>query len=154
MKQLSRSKVLLLAIVFSASVALFVPQIQAEGQCQAGETSKIINSTVVCVSQNQSQAQEQNNNQSQTNNNNQNVDINLNPSISNTNTININPSPVAGVVVVTQARQTVSELPKTGLPIAGVLLTSLVPVGAGLRKLKAKGKMTTPNTIWLEKQLQ
>ena len=57
-------------------------------------------------------------------------------------------------LVVNQIPTTVKELPKTGLPLAAVAITSLFPVASRFRKMGKKGSASeTANSIWMKKQL-
>ncbi len=140
--------------------------------CPVGYIGKIFGSNIICVTQNQEQEQTQNNTQTQNNNNKQEVNVTVNPHIENTNnnnvtvnnsgstfssTVTINTESgvkVAGVSVVNQIPTTVKELPKTGLPLAAVAITSLFPVASRFRKMGKKGSVSeTANSIWMKKQL-
>jgi hypothetical protein len=91
-----------------------------------------------------------NNNNSQTQNNNQ--------------TVNVTGGTTTPVVlaaanqpkVVATAGQQVSELPKTGLPLAGWALAGLLPLGAKLRRFGKtnEDQEETANFIWEERELK
>jgi hypothetical protein len=144
-------------------------------QCPVGKISKVVDSTIICISQNQeqTQTQTQNNNQNQTVN--QNVTAtggssssssssssNVNLTVNNpTNTVTNNT--VREVVAVTnpttpqvvmQTKGDVTELPRTGLPLAALALAGLAPAGFGLKKFAKKStEEVSANSIWTEKQL-
>lgn len=122
-------------------------------ECKANEIKVIKNSQAQC----QAQTQTQNNNQSQDNNQTQ-----TQGSISNTNSNNVtvnNPAPqvlaaTSAPQVVTVAASTAKELPKTGLPLAGLALTGLIPFGLKLRKYSQKDNPeSSANFIWEERQI-
>lgn len=164
-------------------------------QCPVGHIKKIIDSTIVCVSQNQ----EQNQNQTQNNNQNQNVNNNSNAtggsssssSSSSSNatlTVNnyTNPTPVpttttyvyyntAGqqvlgtstntvyvptkggdVKVISQVPYGINELPRTGLPLAGLGFSALLPIGMIAKRYSKKDGTSgnSPREIWKERQFK
>lgn len=142
-------------------------------QCPVGKVSKVVNSTVICVSQNQNQDQEQTQNNDQNQNVNQNVESNGGSSASSstsTSSVNLtinNPAPSATpdttttIVytqttpqVVSQTKGDVTELPKTGLPLAALALGGLVPGGVVFKRFGKKNNAEeSANDIWMERQL-
>lgn len=56
--------------------------------------------------------------------------------------------------VIAQTPSTIKELPKTGLPLAGIALASLLPGGFMFKKLSKKGNSeASANSIWMDRQL-
>ena len=138
-------------------------------QCPINTIRKIEGSSVVCVSQNQSQSQ------SQTQDNNQSVNV----SNTNNNSISNSGSALAAATsaptstptstptsqpqatqkgstpqVIAQTPTQTKELPKTGLPLAGWALASLLPVGFKLKNLGHSKDIESANTLWEEKQFR
>lgn len=130
--------------------------------------------TIVQFIQTQAQSQQQNSTQTQNNNNNQNVVVEVNPRIENHNNITIGNSnggkvhsknislnsvagstQVAGVAVAYQAPSTITELPKTGLPLLALGILSMFPVGSSLRNLGKKNSVEeSANSAWMRKNLK
>lgn len=142
-------------------------------QCPVGKVSKVVNSTVICVSQNQNQNQNQTQNNDQNQNVNQNVTANggsSSSSSSSSSSVNLTinnptPTPAASTTtttvvytqtvpqVVAQTKGDVTELPKTGLPLAALALGGLVPGGVVFKRFGKKNVEESANDIWVERQL-
>ena len=104
-------------------------------QCPAGFVATISGSNIICVQQVQNQ------NQSQSTSSNASTGaINVNVGGS-TQTVNIPPP-----ITVTQQ---VTQLPKTGLPLAVWLFSVLLPAGIGIKKFGSKGQSQTENARYL-----
>ena len=123
--------------------------------------------------QNQNQEQTQNNSQNQTNNQNANATGgNSSSSSSSNSSVNLtinnpNPTPAPSASttvvytsttttpqVVTQVKGAVTELPKTGLPLAALALGGLLPGGMAFKRFGKKDQVEeSANSIWIERQL-
>lgn len=89
------------------------------------------------------QSQSQNQSQSQT--------VNVNNTNNNNNTVTVNTPAVAAPQVVSQSTSTAKALPKTGLPLAAVGMSALLPVGLKLRKRFTGSDTDSANFIWEER---
>lgn len=63
-------------------------------------------------------------------------------------------TPAAQPKVVTVAASEVQALPKTGLPLAGVALGGLLPIGMRLRRIGKSKDILSANSIWEQRQFQ
>ena len=127
---------------------------QVDLQCPAGFVSVVSGSNIFCLQQVQSQ------NQSQTVN--QTVTATGGSSSATGGSSNVNVTSGAGSPVVAGAAKPlvagvstkVTELPKTGLPIAAWVLSGLLPAGLGLRKFGSfgKGLKDTPRYLWQKRE--
>ena len=147
-------------------------------QCPVGKVAKVVDSTIICVaqSQTQQQTQTQQNDQRQavtqtvtatggssssSSSSSSSVHVTVaNPSATPTPTPTPSATPTTVVVttttpqVVAQVKGAVTELPKTGLPLAALALGGLLPAGFGLKKFTKKDtEEISANSIWTEKQL-
>jgi uncharacterized repeat protein (TIGR01451 family) len=96
-------------------------------QCPSGTTfQKVEGNNIICINNNNSQSQ------TQTQNNNQNVTIN-----------NTTPSAAPAVLGTTIVR----ELPKTGLPLAGVAALALGPVGYAVKRFGKSNVEETDDSV-------
>ena len=136
-------------------------------QCFNPSPSPLPSPSSAPQSQEQNQEQTQNNSQNQTNNQNANATGGNSSSSSSSNssvnlTIN-NPTPAPTTTtvvykqttpqVVTQVKGAVTELPKTGLPLAALALGGLLPAGFGLKRFGKKSEEFSANSIWTEREL-
>lgn len=136
---------------------------QVDLQCPAGFISVVSGSNIFCLQQ------VQNNNQNQTVN--QTVNATGGSSTASGGSSSANATSGGGVPVVVAAAQPavvvaqpqvagvstkVTELPKTGLPVAAWVLSGLLPAGLGLRKFGSFGKdqKDTARYLWQKREFE
>jgi hypothetical protein len=73
--------------------------------------------------------------------------------INNNNVTVVNASPSSSPAVIAASTTTAQELPKTGLPLAGVALGGLTPLGMKLKKFKSAKEAMSANFIWEKREL-
>lgn len=129
---------------------------QVELQCPAGFISVVSGSNIFCLQQVQSQNQSQTVNQT----------VNATGGSSNASATSGGGTPVVVAatqpsVVVAQPQVAgvstkVTELPKTGLPVAAWVLSGLLPAGLGLRKFGSFGKdqKGTARYMWQKREFE
>jgi hypothetical protein len=141
-------------LTLAAIILLSVPTLaQAEIQCPNDWVKQTHGVAEVCVPKNQNHGQTQNGNHNVS----QSVTVtggSSSSSSSSTATVAINNQAVVPQVVY-QAQARITELPRTGLPEAGLALSALLPAGFALKKyaFKKSDKKSGDNAaaIWLEK---
>lgn len=122
--------------------------------CPSGFVEVVSGSNIICMQQVQNQSVNVNNTNNNTNNNSA-----TGGSATNTNTIRVAAAaaPAAQVPAPAQVQAVpqVTQLPKTGLPLAAWLLSGLIPGGLGLKKLtgrKEEGNSDSSTYIWQKRE--
>lgn len=127
-------------------------------QCPEGFVKTISGSNIICIQQVQSQNQTQNVVQ----------EVNASGGSATTGDVLVNVTSTGGTSASTTSVQPlvlsaatgpsdVSELPKTGLPLAAWALTGLLPAGIGIRKFSSRGEKDSKegaNYIWQWRQFR
>lgn len=128
---------------------------QATLECPAGFVSVVSGSNIFCLQQVQSQ------NQSQTVNQNVTATGGSSSATGGSSNVNVTSSAGSPAVVVAASKPLVAgvstkvtELPKTGLPVAAWVLSGLLPAGLGLRKFGSfgKGQKDSARYMWQKRE--
>lgn len=122
--------------------------------CPAGFTQTVSGSNIICVQQVQNQSQSSSSNSSTGP-----VNVNVSsPATTTSTTTNTTTSAPVATTTTTAAPGTVpavTELPKTGLPLAAWALSGLLPLGAGLRKFRGREEKLgedNPEYLWQKRE--
>lgn len=121
------------------------PRGGTELRCPAGTVQTLEGNTIICI---------QNINNNVNNNQNTQTQIVNVPAAQVIGREVYVATPTAQPKIITVAASEVQTLPKTGLPLAGIALGGLLPIGMRLRRIGKAKDIISANSIWEQRQFQ